>query len=201
MIFILIYLENEEQDNESEEEAEGSSENQKFMDMFHEYQFVAKGGFGSCSKVLHFDSGLVLIRKIGHVEKMKSFKDVMYLKNEARILQKCKHEYVVKHYKSFNYNDRYYLFMEMADLGDLQTYVDNVVKKNTNETLHWKQSKILRIFVQLLLALTKIHSLGIMHRDIKGKNALMFKNGVTKLCDFGISKEGDEGVTKIGDYK
>ena len=52
--------------------------------------------------------------------------------------------------------------MEMAESGDLDKYIKrnkNIIKKE-KEAIHWKESKILSIFVQLLLALQKVHSLG-----------------------------------------
>lgn len=186
-------------DNQTKEESEEL--NRKYMDLFKELEFVAKGGFGSCSKVIHLDSGLVLIRKTGHEDKSKTERHVMYMINEALALKECEHKYVVKYYNSFKLDEKFYLFMENADLGDLQKYIDRYVKKNVDERFHWKESKILKIFVQLLLALKKVHSLGYMHRDIKCKNTLLFKNKVAKICDFGICKRGDLAQTKIGDLK
>ena len=116
-------------------------------------------------------------------------------------METCKHKYVTKFIKSFKYDKGYYLYMEMADKRDLQEYLDDVVKKNTGKTYYWKESKILKIFVQLVQGLQNIHKCNVIHRDIKGKNTLMFSNGIVKICDFGAAKVGDEATTKIGDGK
>lgn len=61
--------------------------NRKYFNMFEELNFIAKGGFGSCSTVIHLDSGLVIVRKEGHLEKMKNPRDIQYMENEATILK------------------------------------------------------------------------------------------------------------------
>lgn len=45
-----------------------------------------------------------------------------------------------------------------------------------------------KIFTQIFTALEYLHYMGAVHRDIKPENILI-KNGLVKLCDFGISKK------------
>ena len=67
--------------------SEESKMNQKYLDLFHDVGFIAKGGFGACSKVIHYDSGLILVQKIGLTEKMDNQKYIVYMENEAKILK------------------------------------------------------------------------------------------------------------------
>jgi mitogen-activated protein kinase 15 len=45
-----------------------------------------------------------------------------------------------------------------------------------------------KILKQILSAVNFMHQRGVVHRDIKSANILMFKDGHVKLADFGLSR-------------
>jgi len=86
-----------------------------------------------------------------------------------------------------------YIVMEYIEGRDLEALIKDKKRLSVPEALS--------IFNQLLSALSYIHGLSIIHRDIKPKNILIDKSGIVKLSDFGIAKSFNSLVeTSVGGY-
>jgi serine/threonine protein kinase len=72
----------------------------------------------------------------------------------------------------------YYIVMEYQPAMDLFDYIT----KNTMQ-----EASIKTVFKQVLDAVQHIHSLGIVHRDIKDENILIGQDGIVTLIDYGSS--------------
>lgn len=86
------------------------------------------------------------------------------------------------------------IFMEFIEGGTLASKV-----KELESGL--SLSSIRNYMRQILQGLDYIHSKGVVHRDLKGENILVTKDGVLKLTDFGCSgilnAEKQSGLTKL----
>ena len=99
---------------------------------------------------------------------------------EARILEALKHPNIVKFYGVVSEQHSFKILLELVAGGSIakmiETYKpfpENVLKKYT---------------YQILKGLEYLHIHNVIHRDIKGGNILVDRNGICKLSDFGGSK-------------
>ncbi len=65
------------------------------------------------------------------------------------------------------------------------------------DLIHKKKTKLNNedrrsIIKQILASVNYLHQHGIVHRDIKSHNFLVYENYVVKLCDFGLARAKDK---------
>ena len=103
---------------------------------------------------------------------------------EALILSELSHPNIIKFKEVYRtVNNKLKIIMEYADGGDLAS----LMKTYKTQGKMFTESQILAWFTQVCLAIKHCHDRKIIHRDIKGQNVFMMKNGMAKLGDFGIS--------------
>lgn len=100
----------------------------------------------------------------------------------------------VVQYGAFEDADHMVLVIEYAAKGDLFDLL-----KNTGGRM--KESDVAkRILCPFMVGLTYLHSLNIIHRDIKLENTLFTEDGTLKIADFGLSVDMtmENPVTRLG---
>lgn len=151
---------------------------------FQTKECLGSGQFGTVYKVIDNLLGVERAIKIINVEDPTQFMDAI---NEAKILEKCRHPYIV----DIKEIDVYLIdgkncpciITEYLKNGSVQGYMEN-----NFVTIH----KAIKIISEALFGLEHTHSQNIYHRDIKPGNILFSDNWGAKLSDFGLAYGLDE---------
>ncbi|MDE6781523.1 MAG: Stk1 family PASTA domain-containing Ser/Thr kinase [Ruminococcus sp.] len=109
-------------------------------------------------------------------------------RNESKAIAVLSHPNIVKIYDVGFSEKVQYIVMEYIDGITLKEYIEE------ERVLTWKDT--VHFVIQILRALQHAHDKGIVHRDIKPQNIMMFTDGTIKVMDFGIAKFArEEGKT------
>lgn len=71
------------------------------------------------------------------------------------------------------------IMLELCPGGDLH---DSIMQRRARD-----EHEALEVMMGLLAALAKVHSCGVVHRDVKAENILLAGDGRPILCDFGVA--------------
>lgn len=110
--------------------------------------------------------------------KANPFKHIYdYVKEEVSILKRIHSKYIVTTYEIIESKSRIYIIMEYMSLGPVNKMIDRI-----------DENQIKQYTRNLICAVEHCHKIAnIIHKDINVNNLLVNKEGIAKLCDFGIS--------------
>lgn len=154
---------------------------------------LGKGAFAEVCLVKHRKDNKLYAMKIIEKKKLQSMN---IIRDEINIHFNLEHDNIIKLLSCTETTEFYYLIMEYAQRGSLY----NEIRKNKG----LKEQKSKEYFIQVIKAISYLHSLGLAHRDIKPENLLLDSNRKIKVCDFGGAakiEEGKERNTFFGTYE
>jgi NIMA (never in mitosis gene a)-related kinase len=172
-----------------------------FKERYKRLKVLGQGAFGKAYLIEERDTGgkcrTLHCAKEVSISHM-SPKEREATKSEADLLNRLSHPNVIAYVDSFLEGPKLYIIMEYADGGDLASRIRDAKE----EEQPFKESHIMYICTQLMLALQYIHGFKILHRDIKPMNIFITIQGALKLGDFGIARtlenSADAAQTQIG---
>lgn len=150
-------------------------------DKLNEYHILTQVGEGAYGKVYKVEDsqGRIFAMKVMPYNKNNP-RLLSCIKREIKMLQKLKHNQIVKMHKFFQDDNKVYLILNYVEY-DLKKYL----AVNMNSCTMKFVKKTAR---QILKGLKCIHDNNILHRDIKSSNILIDSNQDIKITDFGLSR-------------
>ena len=168
----------------------GPKVNNREIKIYEEGQFTSmvdvgksKGAYGSIKWAIDSKTGEHKMLKYYH--NFKGFNIITEdIIKEFLLLRKMNenNEYAVKLDGIYIEESNFYLVIEPLAMNLYQFF------KLVNINPDLLNSKVVSIFEQLREYITRMHTLGILHNDIKLENVMIGYDGKIKVCDFGISE-------------
>ncbi|KAI9081544.1 hypothetical protein K1719_036463 [Acacia pycnantha] len=159
-----------------------SSRDRTSIEDFEIIKPISRGAFGRvflARKRATGDSFAIKVLKKADMIRKNAVESILA---ERDILISVRNPFVVRFFYSFTCRDNLYLVMEFLNGGDLYSLLRN---------LGCLDEDMARVYIaEVVLALEYLHSLHVIHRDLKPDNLLIGQDGHIKLTDFGLSKVG-----------
>ncbi|XP_056140523.1 serine/threonine-protein kinase 10 [Lampris incognitus] len=147
---------------------------------------LGDGAFGKVYKARNKETEVLAAAKVIETKSEEELEDYMV---EIDILAKCDHCYIVKLLDAFYYDNNLWIMIEFCPGGAVDATMLELDRGLT-------EPQIKVICRQMLEALVYLHSMKIIHRDLKAGNILLTLDGDIKLADFGVSAKNNKTLQR-----
>ncbi len=142
---------------------------------------IGRGGMGEVYRATNVHDGSFAAVKIlpppgGRGDERKRFE------REGALVAALSHPNIVRVLERGEYDGRLYIAMELIDGNTLAAVLDGS---------EWSVDRAVHVALQIASALSELHSLGVVHRDVKSSNVMLTRSGRAVLLDFGLARSGD----------
>ncbi|KAG8908416.1 Protein kinase C signaling pathway involved MAPKK protein [Tulasnella sp. 403] len=153
--------------------------------MFENVRRLGEGAGGAVYQVLQKSTGKMMAMKTIPANPETPPRQ---LRRELEFLSTCIHTNITEFYGAYLSGSNpstadVVLLMEFCEGGSLET----VAKKVRQQKRRIGEPIVAKLAEGILRGLDYLHERKIIHRDIKPSNILLTREGVVRLCDFGVS--------------
>uniref|UniRef100_A0A672SNZ2 non-specific serine/threonine protein kinase n=1 Tax=Sinocyclocheilus grahami TaxID=75366 RepID=A0A672SNZ2_SINGR len=146
---------------------------------------LGDGAFGKVYKAQNKETGALAAAKVIETKSEEELEDYMV---EIDILASCNHQYIVKLLDAFFYDNKL-VCLTLTEFCVYCWYLSEL-----DRGLEEPQIRV--VCKQMLEALQYLHSMKIIHRDLKAGNILLTLDGDIKLADFGVSAKNTKTLQR-----
>jgi serine/threonine protein kinase len=125
---------------------------------------LGHGASGKVFKAKHKETGLDYACKV--VERDARMNDAQSMSTEVEIMKRIRHQNIVAMYEIYQTPRCLWLILELVDGGDLRGFL--MQQRNS-----YSEAMAARHMKQILLGVHHLHSMGVVHRDLKLENILL----------------------------
>lgn len=143
-------------------------------------ELIGIGGMADVYKAVDIMEDRTVAVKILKNEFSENEEFLRRFRNESKAIAVLSHPNIVKIYDVGFSDEIQYIVMEYIDGITLKEFIEQ------QGVLRWRDA--VHFITQVLRALQHAHDRGIVHRDIKPQNIMLFSDGTIKVMDFGIAR-------------
>ncbi len=154
-------------------------------------QLLGEGGMGAVYKAMDRELNRPVALKLIRPQLAANPSILARFKQELLLAQQITHKNVIRIYDLGDADGVKFITMEFVEGQDLRSLMEEKKKFPPEEAVE--------IMQQVCRALEAVHSVGVIHRDLKPQNIMQDKSGRILVMDFGLARteEGD-GMTQTG---
>lgn len=151
-------------------------------------QLLGEGKTALVYRGVHTEMNAEVAIKI--INKERNEVQMKYVRQEIEIMCKLHHENISHLYDVIEDDENIYLIMEYLPNGTIQDELET----------HgiFSEQKARQMLIQTINGLLYLHSMHIVHRDIKAQNIMQDAEKNIRLMDFGLSTEAEIAKTACG---
>ncbi|XP_049391377.1 probable serine/threonine-protein kinase At1g54610 [Solanum stenotomum] len=152
----------------------------KSADSYEKIDKVGSGTYSNVYRARDRDTGMIVALKKVRFDTSEP-ESIKFMAREIMILQKLDHPNIIKLEGLATSRMHYSLYIVFEYM---QSDLTSIISR---PDMRLNEAQIKCYMQQLLSGLKHCHERGILHRDIKGSNLLIDKNGMLKIADFGLA--------------
>ena len=143
------------------------------------YRYVASGGMADIYEANDRYLNKAVALKFLKEKYLEDPNAIEQFKNEARFTSIFNHVNIMKIYNVGEWQSRPYISYELLKGKTLKEILDTRGNLSYDESLDY--------MLQISEGINNVHSLGILHNDLKPDNLYLIYDGTIRICDFGIA--------------